>query len=1544
MQFLQRRSLPSIRAKLVTLVLACALPILVGYLIFAHDADQRERIHVAEDAEMAARALAAAVERDLANGEIVAQALANDSSLGRGDLAAFHAAARRLLRPELSISGFTLSGPDGHAVLDTRHPYGAPPPAGGNEADVRQVFARAEAVASGLHRGAASQPWVISIAVPVWRGGKVAYALSVELRPRRLAELLADQHLPARWNAQVFDERGLLVARTGDATRTIGMPMRPELATALARAGIGMVAADAAGGSPVDLAYARTMAHGWTVAVGFPRQAARELLGPAPGAALAVIAAMLAISLGLAWRIGGSIARSVRALTAPAAALGRGEALAIPPLAIREAASVARALRKVESELEQYRAGLEARVAERTDALQRSSMMLATVYATAPVGLAFLDRSLKIVMVNDYLATVNGLAASAHVGRTLPELLGERGVAIELPYRRVLASGRPLVDVEDSGESPAEPGRLRHWICSYYPVYGPGRELVGINAVVLDITERRRQEQRDRDNEVLYRTLFEGSGDAHMLLVHDAGFVSANQATIRLFGCRDAAEFLTMSPATASPEFQPDGRRSDQLAQEHMQRALREGMARFEWIHRRRDGSVFHADVLLNRVDIDGSGMLQATVRDISARVATQAALSAAGARLEHNERMIRAITDHLPALVGYWDDQLRCQFANRPYLDWLGRSAGQVIGRTVHELLDAEQIAQVEPFARAVFAGTPQFFERRLRRAGSGEVMQAWGSYIPDFDATGKVRGFYTLHADITELKRTQSRLEDALHAAEAASSAKSAFLANISHEIRTPMNAIIGLARLLEEADLGRREHGYVERMQMAAHTLLSMLNDVLDYSKVEAGRLVLERTGFALDDVLSSIGVLNATSAWNKGIEPVFAVQPGVPARRCGDPMRLQQVLLNLVSNAIKFTERGEVVLEIALAGPEDEPVPADTPQESAAQESAAQDGAAQESVRLAFTVRDTGIGIAPGQQQRMFEAFSQADSSTSRKYGGTGLGLAISRRLVDLLGGVLEVDSAAGRGARFRFSARFGVAAGHAEGAGCAPGGAPLAGLRILVADDNGAGRAALADLLSGWGAAVDGAAGGAAALALLRAGPAYDMAFIDGAMPDLDGAAVLAAARADGIALPRCALLAADPERERLAALAPGLGAGAVLAKPFTPRALCEAVAELRGSAAPAPRRRPAPLRGGLAGLRVLVVEDNLMNQEVAKYVLTHAGAGVEFAGNGRLALDLLAAPGAGARYDAVLMDLQMPVMDGFEATAAIRALGLDALPIIAMTANAMEEDRRRALAAGMNDYLAKPIDVDDLVATLARSAGRQAPASVGASGTPAPAMALAPAPPALALAATDPAHIDLPGIDLHAALPRFGGSFADFAAVFARFPAAHADVPEQIRACLARGDRDGAGHAAHRLRGVAANLGALDVARHALAVEQALHGAQTAVAPALAQLEQALATAAATARAMPQQRPSGPGGAVPAGTAPTSTSMPACTLHEELAHLLDLLQNNNMKALAHFDALHPALARVAPARTPPLAEAVAALRFEAAGALVRAILDTEENA
>ena len=1506
-------TLPSIRSKTAALVLACALPTVIGFAVLANNDYQRERSDLAHDSGALAKALMLAVDRELDNGETAARALASSPSLASGNLAAFHAQAAHLARPEQAAVGFVLSDADGKPLLNTRFAYGAALPPNGNAERIRAVFANVAAQTSGLFHGDPSQPNLVSVDVPVLRDGEVAYVLSAQFRPDLLIKVVGEQPVPAGWNASVYDNADQLVARNHDIGRFIGLAAPPQLSAAARQPDGGALTMHSRDGVTVVTQARRSPRRGWFAAIGVPADAATALVVRELGPVFAGVAVLLALGLLTAWMIGGAIGRSVRALCAPAVALGRGEALLLPPMKFREAADVAHALEQLEAELLDHRDNLNRLVQARTAELERAAALLSTVYATAPVGMGVFDAELRFVMINDYLAAVNGVPVAAHIGRTLPEVVGPIGRQYEPTYRAVLETGVPITSAEMSGESASAPGVVRHWIVSYHPIYGHDGAITGVSAVLLDISEQKRRDMRMRDNEEQFRALYELSGDAHMLCSPEAGFVGGNRAAAAIFGCASVDEFLTLSPATTSPEFQPDGRRSDLLAQEHMQHALASGGAHFEWLHQRRDGSVFNADVLLTSVHAGGDNVMLATVRDISARIAADAALRATSEQLARNERFLRTITDNLPGMVGYWDGALRCRFANKRYLDWFGLDAGQMLGQTKLALLGEAQMDAQAPQLRAVFGGQAQQFERiMLDRRGKPSYL--WTNYIPDFDEGGAVRGFYVLSTDISERKQTElhlqqlnEQLQQALDSAEMASSAKSEFLANMSHEIRTPMNAIMGLARLLEEAPLERRERGYVAKMMMSTRSLLGILNDVLDFSKIEAGQLRLEATPFSLNDVLESIAVLVASNAWQKGVEPVFAIAPDVPLELVGDPMRLEQVLLNLMGNAIKFTAQGQVVLAIGV------------------------DSVADDAVTLGFSVRDSGIGIAPEQQADMFAPFSQGDSSTSRKFGGTGLGLAICRRLVHLMGGEISVRSALGEGAEFRFALPFGGAADAARtDLPALPG---LAGLTAFIVDDNPSAGAAIAASCRafGWQVALFDNAG--AALDALRAAGreerAVDLMFVDSAMPDIDGVSMLTYARTDrSIGMPRVVLMAPELHRERIASLAADLALDALLAKPVTPAALVAAIVELHTGVAPSSADlAPTPLAGRLQDVRVLLVEDNQINQEVANYLLLHAGAQVEIAVNGRLAVALLRENPQ--RCDAVLMDIQMPEMNGYEATAAIRAMGLAALPIIAMTANAMAEERQHAIDVGMNGHVAKPIDVDTLVATLnaltpggaerERRGGQRHAYAVGA---------------APADAAPLPAQI--PGIDLPSTLPRFGGNFANFVTLFKRFESSQGGTLGEVRKLLIGADRGSAIDLVHRLRGVAANLGATGLAEHALEFEQALRGAGDAeLMTRLASLDDELETVLEAARNL----------ALPVQADKAAPLRNMDEVEDALADLLNLLQNNNLKAMGNFEALRAGLSSaLAPASVSALAEAIETLSFANAANQVQEILNRKGSA
>ncbi len=559
-------------------------------------------------------------------------------------------------------------------------------------------------------------------------------------------------------------------------------------------------------------------------------------------------------------------------------------------------------------------------------------------------------------------------------------------------------------------------------------------------------------------------------------------------------------------------------------------------------------------------------------------------------------------------------------------------------------------------------------------------------------FREAGRPPRLIGLDWDITDQKQAEGlRRERA--AAEAANQAKSRFLANMSHEIRTPMNAIIGMSHLALRSGLDARQRNYVVKIERSAQTLLGLINDILDFSKIEADKLTFEQLEFQLTDVLEDLVNLVGLQVEEKGLELVFALPPSLPARLIGDPLRLGQVLVNLVNNAVKFTDRGEVVLAIAVHP--------------------AQRG---DEVMLRFSVTDSGPGMTPEQLERLFEPFEQADASTSRQHGGTGLGLAISRRLVEAMGGQPEVTSTPGQGSRFGFVASFGIAPPGPE-AGPVPALAH-AGERVLVVDDNASARGVLIELCRTFGLRAEGAVDafdGLRVVALAAdAGAPFDLVLLDADMPGMDGvscARQLLAGRHAGRALVLLGgVFGRDRVLQRLADA--GLRNCPVLVKPVLPSSLHDQIATAFGRNPPAERRRrergssAESARQRLRGTRVLLVDDHEINQELACEILRDAGLEVMVAEHGAQAIELLRAHA----FDLVLMDCQMPVMDGYEATIEIRREPRWAdLPIIAMTANVMTGDRDRAIAAGMNDHIAKPIDIDAMFMTLARWVSRPKP-------------------------------------------------------------------------------------------------------------------------------------------------------------------------------------------------------------------------------------------
>ncbi len=649
------------------------------------------------------------------------------------------------------------------------------------------------------------------------------------------------------------------------------------------------------------------------------------------------------------------------------------------------------------------------------------------------------------------------------------------------------------------------------------------------------------------------------------------------------------------------------------------------------------------------------------------------------------NQRRLQTIVDSVQALIVMKDLEGRYMVVNRYLEETTGAKGKELIGRTPFELFP-------EDTARALLDLDRQVIETRQSSTLEQVIFHPDGSrhvYLmsmaPIIDHSGAVQGLCSAATDITELKKLQEELMKARDAADDANQAKSEFLARMSHEIRTPMNAIIGMSHLALQTELTRKQHDYVTKVHQSAMSLLGIINDILDFSKIEAGKLDIESIEFELDDVLDRVSSMTALKAEEKGLELLFTRGPDVPDCLVGDPLRLGQVLINLANNAIKFTEAGEVIISAEVAESDDI------------------------SLTIKFVVSDSGIGLTGEQIARLFESFSQADGSTARKYGGTGLGLAICRKLTELMGGRIWVESTPGRGSSFIFTVVCGrTLQKKSRRMAFVP---DLRSTKTLIVDDSKIAREILFNALRSFDFDVTAVASGQEAIAELKKSAddkPYELVLIDWKMPGMNGIETIRAIKTGTRpeSLPRFIMITAYG-REELLRDAEETGINGFLIKPVSNSILFDTIIGVLGHEAPRDLRKHKPGAFSsdslkpIRGAEILVVEDNDINQQIAKELLEGAGFVVTVAGNGREGMEAVFHHG----YDLVLMDIQMPEMDGIEATRRIRVSGkkgASTLPIIAMTANAMAGDKERSLEVGMDDHIAKPIDPDELFSTLLR--------------------------------------------------------------------------------------------------------------------------------------------------------------------------------------------------------------------------------------------------
>ncbi len=1005
-------------------------------------------------------------------------------------------------------------------------------------------------------------------------------------------------------------------------------------------------------------------------------------------------------------------------------------------------------------------------------------------------------------------------------------------------------------------------------------------------------TEALRQNQDIlQKREAFFRAIFDNAA---------VGIVSFNAEKKPVLVNRAYADFTgyPIDVLLANPEAQtvaPDERKRLENALQDIAAGQRNYLrSEFEFVDPQghpRFGDVQIAGVRNERNELDS---ILVTVLDVTDRREVEI-------ELVRQFSFMQALIDTIPNRIFYKGADTRFLGCNQAYENFFGIKRSEFVGKRVLDLeylpYEAREAYQAED--ERVITECGRVMREVQLPSADGSLRDTLYSVTGFRSPDGEPGGLIGVVVDISAQKKAERDAEEARGIAETAAAAKADFLANMSHEIRTPMNAIIGMTHLALQTELSARQRNYLGKVDNAARGLLEIINDILDFSKIEAGMMRIEKIPFSLDTKLRQLADLCSLKACERGLELVFDVAPDVPDNLIGDPLRLGQILLNLVGNGIKFTEHGEVTVRVRCLSQ------------------------TQNLAELHFEVNDTGIGMSHEQQADLFTAFSQADTSTTRKYGGTGLGLSISKRLVELLGGNISVGSEIGVGSSFSFELAFALADAS-----------PIVRERIglpsqlqtLVVDDSPGAREVLCHMLASLGFECLCAASGIEALECLRkaktTGSPFGLLIVDWKMPGMDGIELLRhiASQIEPAPWPATIMTSAYDQEELEMALGDQSDQiGAILAKPATASSLFDAIMtalhrERRSKQHPSLQQ--STIEALPSGKLVLLVEDNEVNRELAEEMLVNFGLQVESASNGQEAIDSV----RNKQYDLVLMDCHMPVMDGYEATRRIRGdLNMGELPVIAMTANAMAGDRERCLAAGMNDHIAKPIDIALLQQTLLHwLSGRGQP-------------------PIPASPVDEPVNTD-GNIDTEAALARLGGNHERLDRLILRFAENQGDAIERLRAAQQANNREAMILLAHTLRSLASNIGGIAVARAAGEIETALKNELPLDSAALQELLSKLGEPLAKLLLLAKQNNQ------PSAIPDTTSDLDWERLHKTLSQLQSLLDNDDATAVRCFTEIYPALrALCEPEKLQALKDRIERYDFEEASTSLRTLIETLET-